>query len=122
MSIKILVEMNLSPDWALVLRRLGWPAVHWSSVGDPRATDRTVMDWAVANKHVVFTHDLDFGVLLALTHDTGPSVIQMRARDLLPSHLEKLVVATIRQYEADLATGALIVVDASRSRLRILPL
>ncbi len=80
------------------------------------------MDWAVANKHVVFTHDLDFGVLLALTHDTGPSVIQMRARDLLPSHLEKLVVATIRQYEADLATGALIVVDASRSRLRILPL
>jgi predicted nuclease of predicted toxin-antitoxin system len=122
MSIKILVDMNLSPDWAPALQRLGWSAVHWSAVGDPRATDRTIMDWAIANRHVVFTHDLDFGVVLALTHATGPSVIQVRARDLLPSQLENLVDATIRQHESDLATGALIVVDASKSRARVLPL
>ncbi len=59
MSVKILIDMNLSPDWARVLERHGWSAVHWSAVGDPRATDRAIMDWAIVNGYVVFTHDLD---------------------------------------------------------------
>jgi predicted nuclease of predicted toxin-antitoxin system len=66
MTIKILIDMNLSPDWAQVLQKHGWSAVHWSSVGDPRASDRTLMDWALGHGHVVFTHDLDFGTMLAL--------------------------------------------------------
>jgi predicted nuclease of predicted toxin-antitoxin system len=122
MSIKLLVDMNLSPDWVPVLVRQGWPAVHWSTVGDPRATDRTIMDWAVANGHVVFTHDLDFGTALALAHATGPSVLQVRSQDVLPDHMEGLVVAALRQHKADLASGALVVVDESKSRVRILPI
>jgi predicted nuclease of predicted toxin-antitoxin system len=84
MSVKVLIDMNLSPDWVAVLQGQGWPAVHWSTVGDPRATDRTIMDWAVANGSIVFTHDLDFGTMLALTHATGPSVLQVRGQDVLP--------------------------------------
>ncbi len=30
---KLLVDMNLSPQWIPVLQH-GWPAVHWSDVGD----------------------------------------------------------------------------------------
>ncbi len=78
MSIAIVVDWNLSPDWVPVLRANGWAAVHWSDIGDPRAADREIMDWASANRHVVFTHDLDFGTALALTHASGPSVIQVR--------------------------------------------
>lgn len=40
MSVRVLIDMSLSPSWAPVLQRRGWPAVHWSTVGDPRATDR----------------------------------------------------------------------------------
>lgn len=122
MSIKILVDMNLSPDWVPLLTSAGWTTIHWSTVGDPRATDRTIMDWAVANAHIVFTHDLDFGTALALTHDTGPSVLQIRGRDVMPDHMGSLVLAALRQHEADLASGALVVVDESRSRVRILPI
>ena len=50
--------------------------------------------------HVVFTHDLDFGTLLALTRASGPSVIQVRSHNVLPDHLSETVVATIRAYEA----------------------
>jgi predicted nuclease of predicted toxin-antitoxin system len=78
MSLSILVDMNLSPDWVPVLVAEGWPAVHWSQVGDRGADDATLVAWAVANKHAVFTHDLGFGTTLALTHATGPSVIQVR--------------------------------------------
>jgi len=51
----------------------------------------------------VFTHDLDFGTLLALTRTSGPSVIQVRAHDVLPEHLEEVVVTTIRAYESSYA-------------------
>jgi predicted nuclease of predicted toxin-antitoxin system len=73
-SLKLLIDMNLSPEWVTVLERHGWPAIHWSSVGDPRATDREIMDWARANQYIVFTHDLDFGMLLAITGVEGPIV------------------------------------------------
>ncbi len=85
MSIKVLVDMNLTPDWVRVLARHGWSAVHWSTVGPSGATDRAIMDWAVANGYVVFTHDLDFGTMLALTHATGPSVLQSAGRTSCPA-------------------------------------
>jgi predicted nuclease of predicted toxin-antitoxin system len=122
MSVRILIDMNLSPDWAPLLQQHGWPAVHWSAVGDPRAADREIMAWALANQHVVFTHDLDFGTALALTHAAGPSVFQIRGQDVLPSRMGSLVIATLRQHESDLAAGALVVIDASKCRVRVLPL
>jgi predicted nuclease of predicted toxin-antitoxin system len=114
--------MNLSPDWVPLLVHEGWHAVHWSTVGAPTATDRTIMDLAVANGYIVFTHDLDFGTMLALTHATGPSVLQVRGQDVLPDRMGALVIAALRQHEPDLASGALVVVDAGRRRVRILPI
>ena len=122
MNIRILIDMNLSPDWVPLLQGHGWPAVHWSTVGDPRATDRTIMDWAVANGYIVFTHDLDCGTIPALTHATGPSVLQVRADDVLRDHLEGVVIAALTQHDESLASGALVVVNESRSRVRVLPI
>ena len=31
---KILIDMNLSPEWVAVFENHGWSAVHWSTVGD----------------------------------------------------------------------------------------
>ena len=122
MSIQIVIDMNFSPDWVDELSKQGWPAVHWSGIGDQRATDRDIMDWARANAHVVFTHDLDFGTMLALTHATGPSVIQVRGQNVFPDHMGPIVVAALKQHETDLDSGALVVIDESKSRVRVLPI
>ncbi len=122
MNIKILIDMNLSPGWVQLLQRAGWAAVHWSTVGDPRASDRTILEWANANGHVVFTHDLDFGTMLALTHRSGPSVLQVRGQDVLPDNVGHVVVDVIRRHASDLEAGALVVIDRSKSRVRILPI
>jgi len=121
MSVRIVVDMDLSPDWAPLLQRHRRPAVHWSAIGDARAADREIMAWAVANQHVVFTHDLDFGTALALTHAVAPSVLQIRGQDVLPDRMGLLVIAALRQHESDLAAGALVMVDVSRCRVRVLP-
>ena len=122
MRLKLLIDMNLSPEWVQVLRKHGWRALHWSSVGAPGASDEEIMDWAATHQHVVFTHDLDFGTMLALSHEAGPSVIQVRTQDTLPDYLEGSVIAALNQHESDLSVGALVVVDESRSRVRVLPI
>jgi len=119
---KLLVDMNLPPEWVEEFTHHGFEAAHWSTVGDPRASDRVIMDWARSNHFVVFTHDLDFGTILAVTSAAGPSVIQVRARDLMPSHIGGVVVAAIKQYEDLLDAGALITVDEASSRARVFPL
>src|SRR5687768_299785 len=114
--------MNLTPQWVPVLEKYGWECVHWSEVGDPRATDSGIMAWAKANGYVVFTHDLEFGSILAATQAEGPSVIQVRIHDVLPGNLEATIVEALRKFESLLQSGALITIDPAKSRARVLPL
>lgn len=81
-----------------------------------------LIEWARANNCVVFTHDLDFGAVLALTEAESPSVTQIRTQDVTPAHLEKTVIDILRKNESLLEAKALIVIDEARSRVRILPL
>src|SRR5438270_9805637 len=121
MSVRLLVDVNLSPEWIAELDQHGYSAVHWSTVGDPHAADATIMAWARDNGHVVFTHDLDFGAILALTHAASPSVFQVRGQAVLPKDIGPLVIAALRQHESALAAGAIVVVDKRKSRVRVLP-
>lgn len=114
--------MNLSPRWSEVFAENGFKSVHWSSIGDPRAEDHTLMDWARANGYVVFTHDLDFGAILAATQASSPSVVQVRTQDTLPASIGNLMIEVLRQFKSELEDGALLIVDENRSRVRILPI
>lgn len=119
---KLLVDMNLGPAWVETLRDAGWLATHWSELGDPRAADADIMLFARERDWVVFTHDLDFGTLLAHTQAGRPSVFQIRAQDVSPAHLGLLVCRTLQQFTSELETGALVTVDEARQRVRLLPL
>jgi predicted nuclease of predicted toxin-antitoxin system len=119
---KLLVDMNLSPEWVTVLAAAGHDVVHWSTVGNIRAEDLEIMTWARQQGRVVFTHDLDFGTILALTQEAGPSVIQVRTQDVSPAGISAMVVGALRQFQGVLETGAIVVLDETRQRVRILPL
>ena len=77
----------------------GHDAVHWSEVGAPNAPDREIMAWARSNGFIVFTHDLDFGTILASTDADSPSVFQVRTQDISPQHIGNLVLSAIKQFE-----------------------
>lgn len=120
--IRILIDVSLSPVWTETFSAAGLESVHWAIVGDPRATDRVILGWAADNRYIVFTHDLDFGALIALTRARGPSVIQIRAQDVLPDSLGAMVVSTILRFRAELEEGALVSLDPARARIRMLPI
>ncbi|MDE0232018.1 MAG: DUF5615 family PIN-like protein [bacterium] len=119
---KLLIDMNLSPDWVDFLESRGWPSVHWSRIGDHDAPDDLIMQWAAEHEYVVFTHDLDFGAILALTQASGPSVIQIRVEDVSPRGMGTHALSTLESCAAELSEGALVVVEPHRRRVRILPL
>ncbi|WP_375470809.1 DUF5615 family PIN-like protein [uncultured Nostoc sp.] len=100
--------MNLSPDWVVVFQRYNISSIHWSTIGNPREKDAIIMEWARTNSYIVFTHDLDFGTLLAATGADTPSVIQVRAQDILPNNIENLVISALNQFESLLESGALL--------------
>lgn len=118
----ILLDMNLPPTWVEFLAAHGVNAVHWSTVGDPRAADSELMAWALANDHVVFTHDLDFSVLLALSGAAGPSVLQVRTLDVTSDAIGDAVVQILKQHGADLDGGAIVTFDHASERVRLLPI
>lgn len=119
---KILIDMNLSPHWVRVFQSEGLEAVHWSEIGKPDPTDQEILQYAKTHGYVVFTHDLDFGAILAATQAVYPSVIQIRTQDVTPHHLSEFVISSLHQFTQHLRDGALISIDKNKSRARILPL
>jgi predicted nuclease of predicted toxin-antitoxin system len=114
--------MNLTPEWVEYFTAREMESVHWSDVGDPKALDPEIMTFAKENGFVVFTHDLDFGSILAVTHARGPSVIQARVEDPVPATIGEAVVEAIAENEAHLERGALLTLDPDKLRVRILPI
>ncbi len=119
---KLLLDMNLSPVWVEVLHAAGHEAVHWVDIGARNDDDEVIFEWAGKNKFTIITLDLDFGTLLAKTRATHPSVIQIRREDAGPERLGVDLLSLIWRYAGSLEAGALIVLDESKIRLRILPL
>ena len=119
---RLLLDMNLSPLWCAILQSAGHDTVHWSEIGSLNAPDLELMAWAQNDVRVVVTHDLDFGAILAATQAAGPSVIQLRTQGVLPAQGDTLLVDALEQYGQMLDDGALVVVEPSRARARVLPL
>ena len=119
---RLLLDMNLTPEWVDVLTEAGYDTVHWRSVGDPRAPDETIWDYAIEHELVIVTHDLDFGERLALTNAVAPSVVQLRSRGTFPMDAANALTRSLSRCELELESGALLVVDVAKERLRLLPL
>ena len=119
---KLLLDMNLATRWVQWLHGVGVEAVHWAEVGALDATDATIFSYAQENGLVVFTHDLDFGALLAHTRARGPSVIQVRTQDTSPEVIGPLLLSALRQHVESVQAGALLTIDPAKARVRILPI
>jgi predicted nuclease of predicted toxin-antitoxin system len=61
-------------------------------------------------------------MLLAAYRKSGPSVIQIRSQDVLPSAIGEIVLRAIRTAQPYLEAGALVTVDPFRHRIRLLPI
>ena len=120
---RLLVDMNLTTRWVQRLNDAGQDTVQLSSVGDPRAPDREICDYASERGLVVLTNDLDFPRILAHGNSGGPSVVLLRSEPLVPEIRGPALVRALQDCEAELAAGAIVSLDWSGPpRARVLSL
>jgi predicted nuclease of predicted toxin-antitoxin system len=118
----IVVDNCLPLSWIEFLRQHGHIAHHWRDLGPPSAPDSEIMRWAVQNRAIVLTQDLDFTKLLFQAGAAMPSLIQLRLDDVRPKNIGNDVILILSQQKESLDHGAVITVKGHRSRLRLLPL
>jgi predicted nuclease of predicted toxin-antitoxin system len=118
---KIIIDMNLSPRWVDFFSQHGFEAVHWSKIGSASAPDAEIMGFAKDNGYIIFTHDLDFGAMLAETKVKKPSVVQVRSADIDPPKTAIPIIHILKQYKSEIENGALITIASDKTRIRILP-
>lgn len=87
------------------------------------ATDYEVFARAADEERAVISADTDFGTLLALRHETQPSVILFRhGAERRPDRQVELLLVNLKAIQSDLAEGCIVVLEPGRLRLRRLPI
>jgi predicted nuclease of predicted toxin-antitoxin system len=119
---KFLADMGISPKTVAFLKELGYEAVHAHSIGIDKWTDKDILEKAHKENHIVLTHDLDFGELMAAYREQLPSVVIFRLRNMHPDQVNLNLKVIIAQHQNALKEGALISVTEGQIRVRLLPI
>jgi predicted nuclease of predicted toxin-antitoxin system len=118
---RFLADAGISPKTVGFLKELGHEAVHVRTLGLARAMDAELVERARADSSVVITFDLDFGDILALGVLDKPSVIICRLADERAESVNQRLAKVLAERVSDLESGALILIEDTRYRVRRLP-
>jgi predicted nuclease of predicted toxin-antitoxin system len=120
--VKFLVDANMSPRVAELLRASGHDAIAVREVGLADASDDQILDSASLEERVVVSHDTDFGTLLAFRRLSKRSFILIRSSDsMLPDDQAALIIANFDAIRDDLELGEIVVFARGHLRTRRLP-
>ncbi len=119
---RFLADAGISPRTAEYLRRAGHDAVHVRDLGMQRATDQVLVERAKQEERILLTFDLDFGEILALGVIVRPSVMIFRLTDERADAVNRRIERVLAEQGEALGSGALILVEDARYRIRRLPI
>jgi predicted nuclease of predicted toxin-antitoxin system len=104
------------------LRQEGHDAKHLRDEGLHRLPNGEIFAKAIAEDRVVLTFDLDFGEIAALTEGRKASVVLFRLHNTRTTHVMDRLAAVLGNCAEVLQKGAVVVVEESRHRIRLLPI
>jgi len=120
---KFLVDNCLSPVVAGGLTQAGYDAIHTRDYDLQSALDEDIFAKAAQEDRILISGDTDFATILALRKEKRPSVILFRRqRQRRPEQQLSLLLLNLPALRADLDSGAIVVFDQDRIRVRSLPI
>jgi predicted nuclease of predicted toxin-antitoxin system len=121
--VKLLIDNALSPVVAAVLRQAGHDAVHVRERGLHTASDEEIFELAGAEARVLVSADSDFGAIVALRGTVSPSVVPLRhTGPRRPAEQAAFLARNIGDLDEELTAGCIVSIEATRRRVRRLPL
>lgn len=119
---RFLADMGVSMTTVQALRGQGHETIHLREEKLSRLSDADILEKARQENRIIITFDLDFGDLLAAGGHSLPSVIIFRLHNQAPFSVTPKLVEVVSDRKEDLLSGALIIVEDTRYRMRRLPI
>jgi predicted nuclease of predicted toxin-antitoxin system len=120
---RFLIDNALSPWLSEKLREAGHDSVHVRDYGMQAEDDETILNRAEQEQRIIVSADTDFGGLLAERMSQFPSFILFRGNlTRIPSKQLQILLANLSSIEGALNSGAIVVFEPYRIRIRSLPL
>jgi predicted nuclease of predicted toxin-antitoxin system len=119
---RILLDQGMPLTAAVILRGLGWDAVHVRELGMHEAADTEILALAASESRAIITLDRDFPQILALTAASRPSVVLVRQQRLRGAAAAALLEAIWLEHETVLDQGCVLKAGSRSTRVRLLPL
>ena len=119
---RFLADMGVSQQVVEWLRVNGHDAVHLHDEGLQRLPNGEIFQKAGREQRVVLTFDLDFGEIVAASGGQIVSVILFRLRNTRAAFVIQRLDDVLNHSGADLARGAIVIVEDGRYRVRSLPI
>jgi len=108
-----------SVEW---LREQGHDATHLREENLQRMSDADVFRKAATEGRILLTFDLDFGEIVALSSEKNASVVLFRLHNTRTPHVIERLKSALQETSQSLESGAIVVVEERRLRVRRLPL
>lgn len=122
MAMRFLADMGVALRVVAWLRSEGHAAVHLREQGLLRLPDDQIFAKAKEEDRIVLTFDLDFGEIVALSGGEPNSVVLFRWHNTGTPFVIRRLSQVLADAEEALRSGAIIIVEDHRHRIRRLPM
>ncbi|MBI4823887.1 MAG: DUF5615 family PIN-like protein [Nitrospirae bacterium] len=118
---KFFADMGISQTTVKWLKEQGFDAIHVRDINMHRASDTEIVRKAVEEGRVILTCDLDFGGIISASREKFPSAIILRLENETPNNINRRLKQILKESSEALIKGAIISVEETRHRVRLLP-
>ena len=119
---RFLADMGVAIRIVEWLRQQGHETTHLREENLQRMPDLDIFGKAAAERRILLTFDLDFGEILALSGEKNVSVVLFRLHNTRTPHVIERLKIALQETAQILRSGAIVVVEETRLRVRRLPL
>jgi len=119
---RFLADMGVAMRSVEWLREQGHDATHLREENLQRMSDADVFRKAATEGRILLTFDLDFGEIVALSSEKNASVVLFRLHNTRTPHVIERLKSALQETSQSLESGAIVVVEERRLRVRRLPL